>query len=202
MAHHAGKRHSEFSLCVQALARLHPAGLADDWADKLAGQGFFSRAQKATFEHYMQVCIAHTRCLTTHVCQLALDWQCGAAAVGEGDPLVKSQTLSGDARASIKMPTCAPRMCTVCMADAALMMPAWPQVMCTILQVVLTTIDPSRRRQDLSYDAYEYTVCSHMHWLTMLLCFSVPVLPISQRHHGSAHSLRAALQAVVPSSMN
>ena len=58
MAHHAGKRHSEFSLCVQALARLHPAGLADDWADKLAGQGFFSRAQKATFEHYMQVCTA------------------------------------------------------------------------------------------------------------------------------------------------
>ena len=39
----------------QALARLHPAGLGDDWADKLAGQGFFSRAQKATFEHYMQV---------------------------------------------------------------------------------------------------------------------------------------------------
>ena len=40
---------------MQALARLHPAGLGDDWADKLAGQGFFSRAQKATFEHYMQV---------------------------------------------------------------------------------------------------------------------------------------------------
>ena len=40
---------------LQALARLHPAGLGEDWADKLAGQGFFSRAQKATFEHYMQV---------------------------------------------------------------------------------------------------------------------------------------------------
>ena len=26
---------------------------------------------------------------------------------------------------------------------------------------MLTTIDPSRIRQDLSYDAYEYTVCSH-----------------------------------------
>ncbi|CAL5224040.1 g6662 [Coccomyxa viridis] len=65
----------------QALARLHPAGLGDDWADKLAGQGFFSRAQKATFEHYMQV--------------------------------------------------------------------------------VLTTIEPSKTRQDLSYDAYEYTVHSH-----------------------------------------
>ena len=56
------------SICVQALARLHPAGLADDWADKLAGQGFFSRAQKATFEHYMQVCMAYTSCLTTFVC--------------------------------------------------------------------------------------------------------------------------------------
>lgn len=42
-------------LHAQALARLHPAGLGDDWADKLASQGFFSRAQKATFEHYMQV---------------------------------------------------------------------------------------------------------------------------------------------------
>ena len=39
---------------AQALAKLHPAGLSDDWADKLAGQDFFSRAQKATFEHYMQ----------------------------------------------------------------------------------------------------------------------------------------------------
>ena len=42
-------------ILAQALARLHPAGLGDDWADKLATQGFFSRAQKATFEHYMQV---------------------------------------------------------------------------------------------------------------------------------------------------
>jgi hypothetical protein len=40
---------------AQALAKLHPAGLSTDWADKLAGQDFFSRAQKATFEHYMQV---------------------------------------------------------------------------------------------------------------------------------------------------
>ena len=73
-------------LHVQALARLHPAGLADDWADKLAGQGFFSRAQKATFEHYMQVCIACTLCLTTHVCQSALHCGCGAAALGKGRP--------------------------------------------------------------------------------------------------------------------
>ena len=61
--HHVGARHSDILLHVQALARLHPAGLADDWADKLAGQGFFSRAQKATFEHYMQVCAAPARCL-------------------------------------------------------------------------------------------------------------------------------------------
>lgn len=40
---------------MQSLAKLHPAGLSDDWADKLAGQDFFSRASKATFEHYMQV---------------------------------------------------------------------------------------------------------------------------------------------------
>jgi hypothetical protein len=39
----------------QALAKYHPAGLSSDWADKLAGQDFFSRAPKATFEHYMQV---------------------------------------------------------------------------------------------------------------------------------------------------
>lgn len=41
--------------CAKLLAKLHPAGLSDDWADKLAGQDFFSRATKATFEHYMQV---------------------------------------------------------------------------------------------------------------------------------------------------
>ena len=28
------------------------------------------------------------------------------------------------------------------------------------MQVVLTTIEPSKTRQDLSYDAYEYTVLS------------------------------------------
>ena len=56
------------SLHAQALARLHPAGLADDWADKLAGRGFFSRAQKATFEHYMQVCEALTSCPAMYVC--------------------------------------------------------------------------------------------------------------------------------------
>ena len=87
----------------------------------------------------------------------------------------------------------------MCMADAAQMQPAWPQVICTVLQVVLTTIDPSRRRQDLSYDAYEYTVSSLMHRMKLLLCLTVPVLPIP---HEDAHSLQAALQPVVPSSMH
>ena len=86
-----------------------PAGLADDWADKLAGQGFFSRAQKATFEHYMQVCTAFTSCLTTHVCQTALDWECGAAALGEGHPMGKAQTLPGDAWPSPRCPLASQR---------------------------------------------------------------------------------------------
>ncbi|KAK9832652.1 hypothetical protein WJX81_007592 [Elliptochloris bilobata] len=37
------------------LEKLHPAGLTDDWADKLAGHEFYSHNQKATFEHYLQV---------------------------------------------------------------------------------------------------------------------------------------------------
>ena len=36
------------------LEKLHPAGLTDDWADKLAGRAFYSHNQKATFEHYLQ----------------------------------------------------------------------------------------------------------------------------------------------------
>ena len=36
------------------LQKLHPAGLTDDWADKLAGSAFYSHNQKATFEHYLQ----------------------------------------------------------------------------------------------------------------------------------------------------
>ena len=66
------------------------------------------------------------------------------------------------------------------MVHAAQMMPACPQFLCTVLQVVLTTIDPSRRRQDLSYDAYEYTVYFRFHRLNLLLCLTVPVLPIPQ----------------------
>ena len=38
----------------KALQRLHPAGLTDDWGDKLAGRAFFSHNLKATFEHYLQ----------------------------------------------------------------------------------------------------------------------------------------------------
>lgn len=37
------------------LEKLHPAGLTDDWADKLAGKEFYSHNLKATFEHYLQV---------------------------------------------------------------------------------------------------------------------------------------------------
>ena len=37
------------------LEKLHPAGLTDDWADKLAGKDFYSHNLKATFEHYLQV---------------------------------------------------------------------------------------------------------------------------------------------------
>ena len=36
------------------LEKLHPAGLTDDWADKLAGRAFYSHNMKATFEHYLQ----------------------------------------------------------------------------------------------------------------------------------------------------
>jgi hypothetical protein len=39
----------------QALARLHPLGLTDDWADKLAGESFTSPNQRVTHEHYSQV---------------------------------------------------------------------------------------------------------------------------------------------------
>jgi thiol-disulfide isomerase/thioredoxin len=38
-----------------ALARLHPLGLTDDWADKLAGESFTSPNQRVTHEHYSQV---------------------------------------------------------------------------------------------------------------------------------------------------
>lgn len=42
------------------------------------------------------------------------------------------------------------------------------------MQVVLTTIEPSKTRQDLSYDAYEYTVIS------MLLLFLLQKTDTSQ----------------------
>ena len=34
---------------------MHPLGLTDDWADKLAGSAYFSSAPHTTFEHYAQV---------------------------------------------------------------------------------------------------------------------------------------------------
>lgn len=39
---------------VQSLQHMHPLGLTDDWADKLANEPFFSPNAMATFEHYMQ----------------------------------------------------------------------------------------------------------------------------------------------------
>jgi hypothetical protein len=38
-----------------ALAALHPAGLTDDWSDKLHGRSFMSEGTAMAFEHYMQV---------------------------------------------------------------------------------------------------------------------------------------------------
>lgn len=43
------------SVPVQALELYHPMGLTEDWADKMQGQNFYSKNQRATFEHYMQV---------------------------------------------------------------------------------------------------------------------------------------------------
>ena len=64
----------------QALARLHPLGLTDDWADKLAGESFTSPNQRVTHEHYSQV-----RALLRHLhagkqllhrhCASRLQWQ-------------------------------------------------------------------------------------------------------------------------------
>ncbi len=47
-----GNRPSPYRL--KALQRLHPGGLSQDWADKLAGQAFVSQSEAATHEHYMQ----------------------------------------------------------------------------------------------------------------------------------------------------
>ena len=41
---------------VQALSRLHPLGLTEDWSDKLQGQVFTSVNQRVTHEHYSQAC--------------------------------------------------------------------------------------------------------------------------------------------------
>ena len=52
------KAGSQGVLHVQTLQVMHPLGLTDDWADKLANERFFSPNAQATFEHYMQVCPA------------------------------------------------------------------------------------------------------------------------------------------------
>lgn len=48
-------RHGRLPVPVQALELYHPMGLTEDWADKMQGQNFYSKNQRATFEHYMQV---------------------------------------------------------------------------------------------------------------------------------------------------
>ena len=40
---------------IQVLEQLHPLGLKEDWADKLASQDFIARNAYTTFEHYLQV---------------------------------------------------------------------------------------------------------------------------------------------------
>ena len=45
---------------LQALELYHPMGLTEDWADKMQGQNFYSKNQRTTFEHYMQVRSEHT----------------------------------------------------------------------------------------------------------------------------------------------
>jgi len=40
---------------MQALELYHPMGLTEDWADKMQGSNFYSKNQRTTFEHYMQV---------------------------------------------------------------------------------------------------------------------------------------------------
>lgn len=39
----------------QALAKLHPLGLTDNWADKMATSRFWSLNQQVTHEHYLNV---------------------------------------------------------------------------------------------------------------------------------------------------
>jgi hypothetical protein len=38
-----------------ALARLHPSGLSDSWADRLRGRVYVSDAEDMTHEHYLQI---------------------------------------------------------------------------------------------------------------------------------------------------
>ena len=40
---------------LKTLARLHPGGLARDWADKLSKQAFMSSVPETTHEHYLQL---------------------------------------------------------------------------------------------------------------------------------------------------
>lgn len=150
---------------VQALARLHPAGLGDDWADKLATQGFFSRAQKATFEHYMQVgdSLSVVAALsvekTKHLPMHAHSHDGGLNSTrGVQDLSCVLHRRSANARLMQRETRPAvPVLKEVVIAWGLLL---HFDEMDVGMQVVLTTIEPSKTRQDLSYDAYEYTVLS------------------------------------------
>ena len=51
---------------MRTLARLHPGGLAKDWADKLADQSFLSQQAEYTHEHFIQVCCCAPSFPTQH----------------------------------------------------------------------------------------------------------------------------------------
>ena len=104
---------------MQALELYHPMGLTEDLADKMQGANFYSKNQRTTFEHYMQVRIG---CYCSrNVIAAAHSAQC----------VSKSVTCSN--------------ACAVC------------------IQVVLTSVEPSQKNHEASFDAYEYTVHSHLY---------------------------------------
>lgn len=87
LAEQAGAHKSSMSLAT--LQRLHPAGLAPDWADKLHDKMYVSEHAQSTHEHYMQVrgaevsgCVYFVGCrhaVTAGMCRLCVG---GWSAVG------------------------------------------------------------------------------------------------------------------------
>lgn len=76
----AGMDHkTDFSLLICLIARLprqrlHPAGLSQDWADKLYGKSFVSDTVQSTHEHYLQVRCAARLKLGTEDCVYVRVW--------------------------------------------------------------------------------------------------------------------------------